>query len=472
MLRNGLVGAALAVLALGSAAMADTAVSAPADSGAGIKSNVPVDLARVAVDPVIYGDDQATSAPAAPVAAAAPEAAAAPDTAIMWGLDQVGAGKVMKDLNLSITGYIELGYFYDLTAPKDTQPDRGVPPNDGIFFPGDYKNSIMLNQVDLAIQRTVDTSKFDVGFMVEGIFGRDAVFTHSNGILDNRNKHGDTSPDNDLDLEQAYLTFAIPLGSGITITAGKFDTLMGYETINPTTNALYTHSYLFSYSVPLTQTGITGAYNITDSLAVTAGITRGWNQSTSDNNGAIDFLGQVVWKPTNKLSVTVNFSEGPQNTGDCADYSTVPEAIISYQVADQLKVAADLVYGTASHYAQWYGVAGYVTYTPCKYAAINFRSEFYHDGHVDGFNSSGVFTGAAYTTGLPSMTDLDFFEETLGVALTPAPDVNLLQSLTIRPEIRLDIANHGVFDNTSPVPGGFNGHFTQLTMALDAYWKF
>ncbi|MGD0768931.1 MAG: outer membrane beta-barrel protein [Tepidisphaeraceae bacterium] len=453
MLRKGLVGAALAVLALGSAAMADNAVSSsgatPMGSSPGINSNIPVDLARVAIDPAVYADDQATSAPAAPAAEAAPAAPAVPDTAIMWGLSQVGAGKVMQDLELSITGYAELGYFYDLTSPKDTQTDRSSP-RDGIFFPGAYKNDIMLNQVDLAIQRTVDTSKFDVGFMIEGIYGRDAVYTHSNGILDNGNKHGKTSPDDDLDLEQAYLTFAIPLGSGITITAGKFDTLLGEEVINPTGNLLYTHSYLFSYAVPLTQTGITATYTFPENIKLIAGFTRGWNQSTSDNNGAIDFLGQVSWTSSDsKWNAILNFSEGPQSTGDNHDYWTVLEPIVSWKVSDQLTATADVTYGDANAIAQWYGVAGYVSYVTCKYATVNFRAEFYHDGR-------------GFTTGIGG-TDINYIEGTLGVAITPLADVKVLDSLTFRPEIRLDTADHGVFDNT---------HFTELTMALDAYIKF
>jgi hypothetical protein len=458
MVRKGLLSAAIAVLALGSAAMADNSMTTASPTGneAQVNSNVLGDMGSASINPV-YWDDQ-TAAPTA-AAAPAPEAApAAPQTAIMWGLGEIpGFDAANRDyLHLSITGYVEAGYLYDLTAPRNVSPPRSAP-SDFILFPGDYKNQVMLNQLDLAIARTVDGSKFDIGFDIEAFYGRDAVYTHSNGILDNVNKRGGTSPDDDLDLEQANLTFGIPLGNGLIITAGKFDTLMGYETINPTgtnsntnePNSLYTHSYSFSYGVPLTQTGILAAYKISDAWKATAGITRGWNQSTYDNNSAIDFLGQVVWAPNSKLSVTVNLSEGPQSTDDDSDYWTVPEAIISYQVSDQLSVAADLLYGDASSIAQWYGAAGYASYTFDKYATLNLRAEFYHDGR-------------GFTTGV-GVTDTNYIEGTLGVAISPLPDVNLAQSLTVRPEIRLDTADQGVFDGTK---------FTQLTADLDVYWKF
>jgi hypothetical protein len=459
MVRKGFIGAAIAALALGSTAFAGDSMTAASKVGteAQVNSTVPVN----AVSPV-YGDDQIPAAPAAPAPAPAAEpVAAAPaeappagpvddskDPAIMYGLDKAGVGHWLKDHGYNITGFVDVGYLYDLTVPTNAAPHRSAPP-DFILFPGDYKNEIMLNQLDLSFSKVADTSKWDFGFMVEGMYGRDAVYTHSDGILDNVNKRGGTSPDDDLDLVQAYVTFAIPLGNGITIEAGKFVTPLGNEVINPTGNALYTHSYIFSYAIPFTQTGVTGAYKICDTLTAMVGFTRGWNQSTYDNNTAIDFLGQVIWTPSSKLSVTVNFSEGPQSTGNDGDYWTVPEAVIAYQVSDQLKVAADLIYGDASSIAQWFGAAGYASYTLDKFATLNLRAEFYHDGR-------------GFTTGV-GVTDTNYEEGTLGVAITPLPDTPIVNSLTLRPEVRLDTADRGVYDGRK---------FTQLTAALDAYWKF
>jgi hypothetical protein len=460
MFRKGLVGAVLAVLSLGSAAMADvsgaTAAAPPSLHTQFVSA--PLDLATLANGPVVLADDQApapapapsaAAAPAAQPAAEAPAAApAAPQGAIMWSLDQIGIGKEMEKLNLSINGFIEGGYFYDFTVPHNNAPARSAPPT-FILFPGDYKNQVMLNQLDLQFSRTVDTSKWDVGFMVEMFYGRDAVYTHSNGILDNGNKHGNTSPDDDFDLPQAYLTFAIPVGSGITINAGKFVSPFGYEYINPTQNQLYTHSYLFSYAIPFTQTGITGTYHFNDSLALMAGITRGWNQSTSDNNGAIDFLGELTWTINSKMGLVTNLSVGPESSGNNSDYWTVVEGVYTWQLSDQMKVGVDAVYGNANAIAQWYGIAGYAGYTLNKYAALNLRGEYYHDGR-------------GFTTGVGG-TDLNIYEATFGCAITPTPDVNLLQTLTIRPEVRIDTCDHAIYDGTK---------FTQTTCAMDVYIKY
>ena len=450
MFRKGLVGAAIAMLSLGSAALADNAgASAPPQQNIAQPAIAPLDLTKLVNAPVILADDQPATAPTpAPAPAVSTVPSGPPEGAIMWGLDQIGIGKALESWNVSINGYVEAGYFYDFTVPHSNAPARHTPLN-LILFPGDYQNSVMLNQLDLQISKTVDTTKFDIGFMVECFYGRDAAYTHSDGILDNGLKNGNTSPDNDFDLPQAYLTFAIPLGSGITITAGKFVTLMGSETINPTTNDFYTHSYEFSYGIPFTNTGILAAYKFGDFLAINAGVTRGWNQSTDDNNGAIDFLGEATLIFNDKMNLVLNLSVGPESTGDNHDYWTVPEAIFNWTLSDQLKFSADLLYGDANAIAQWYGAAAYATYTIDKYAALSLRSEFYSDGR-------------GFTTGFGGTT-INYFEATAGVAITPTPDVPLLQTLTFRPEFRVDTANHAVYDGTK---------FTQVTAAIDMYLKF
>ncbi len=442
-LRKGLVGVAAAALVFGSTAWADSSMprSSPDNSGA----SAAVDSALFSYQPVMADSVQ----PAAP---------AAPDRApLMAGLDKVGAGQWLDKAHLNIYGYVETGYLYDTTVPHNLTPPKSTPGN-LIQFPGDYKNQFMLNQVDLSIERKVDASKeqFDVGFKIEGIYGRDAFYTHSNGVLDSTNKHGGVGDgENQLDLEQAYLTFAIPVGSGLTIQAGKFASLMGFEYINPTQNIFYTHSYEFSFGIPFTQTGILASYSPTDKLSVTAGFTRGWNQTLYDNNGAIDFLGQVIYTATDKLTLTGNVSIGPQSTlpygpGDNGHYWLVPEAIGTYNVSDQLSVDADMLYGLANSYATWFGVAGYADYKFNKYLAANGRIEFYHDGRH-------------FTTGVATPSDVNYWEFTLGGAVTPLPDNVWFNSLTIRPEIRLDLADNGVFDGSK---------FSELNFAIDAYWKF
>jgi len=399
--------------------------------------------------------------PENPTPAAAPTATAPTYGPLMLALEQIGIGKTMENLGFNIHGYIEGGYLYDTTVPNDVTPARSAP-GDDIFFAGPYKNAIMLNQADITIERdmvNLPKGNWDFGFGIETGYGRDDFFTHSNGILDQHNKQGGTGNDDQLDLLQAYGQVGIPVGTGLTVEAGKFLTLLGYEKIDPTQNMFYTHSYGFSYGKPFTMTGILGAYTFsdesssTDSSTLTGGITRGWNQSTYDNNGDIDGVIQLK-NTTGSFDWTINAMVGPEGVlpygpADHAHWWFVPEAIGVFRVSDQLSIAADLLYGTAPDLTQWFSAAAYAQYKFDPHVSLAGRVEYYHDGR-------GVTTGVGGS-------DINYWEVTIGTTITPLPDSPYLGTFAIRPEIRYDDADQRAFDFSKR---------DELTASLDLYYRF
>ena len=187
----------------------------------------------------------------------------------------------------------------------------------------------------------------DWGFRGEVIYGVDTATIHSSGLFDNPSTWASpgsgyyrsrTSPENQFDVNQAYVNVYAPVGNGVNLTIGKFNTLLGYETINSTSNPFYSHSYLFGYAIPFTQTGVMGAYTINPNLAITLGITRGWNQTFYDNNGSPDFLGEVVYTPksTNDTGdqLCPQCIGSPQTTHDVSDYWTVLDLIWKGHIGD------------------------------------------------------------------------------------------------------------------------------------------
>ncbi|HMB95315.1 MAG TPA: outer membrane beta-barrel protein, partial [Tepidisphaeraceae bacterium] len=263
----------------------------------------------LSLTPSIYADD-----------------ATPPPKPLMALLDKAGIGKALGDWNITIGGFIEGGWTYNFSQPGDQT-------NVGRVFDFEDQDPT-LDQVDLFIDRSVDASKgkFDVGFHIEWIYGGDARLIHSNGMMDNVGVGN--GPDEQFDPVQAYATFAIPVGSGLTVTAGKFVTLLGYEYINPTQNPLYSHSYLFGFAIPFTNTGVIAKYNITDKISVTAGFTRGWEQSLKDNNGSIDGIGEVTWQATDKLGLILNVISGPEEPNDSSHYRTVVDGTATYKIGD------------------------------------------------------------------------------------------------------------------------------------------
>ncbi len=367
-------------------------------------------------------------------------------------LDQAGLGKSMDSAGITVSGLIEGSYTYSMSNP----------PNDtitGYAFNADNQE-LLLNQVNLTIERKVDVSKmkFDIGGRIEQTWGEDSRFTHSNGLtIYSPSKTGlvkGSSPEVQYDINQAYIDLAFPVGNGMLVRLGKWYTPIGYEVVLPTGNALFSHSFLFD-QVPYTHTGAIVAYKLNDHMDVQFGVSRGWDQF-EDNNGELDYMGQLHYRH-DKYDGYFNFitgSEDPATSG----WRTVLDYWATYAVADQLTIGINADYGWEAQAdpgtgktAQWYGIAGYGSYKINEMFTVNGRCEWFDD--QDGGAPSSL-------AGVPNT----YYEATIGLAIKPMPTTKILSNLLIRPELRLDYADKAVFD-------GGTDHY-QVTAAVDVIFSF
>jgi len=412
----------------------------------------------------------------------------APDGLIMQGLAKVGAEKTLNDYGINIYGFVEGGYTYN---HRHNTSNVG-----GIIIPGpfnhEFGNHFMLNQVDLRFERLVDGKKWDVGGMVEVMYGSDAARIHSSGMGFNGSDPTDNNRPNDpkavanldpiwqFDVTQAYIDIGIPVGNGLKIRAGKFVTLLSYETIDPRNNPFYSHSYLFSM-VPFTQTGILGFYTINDQFSVAGGFTRGWNETLEDGGScAIDFLGQVNYKINSQWGLTVNLSVGPQNGADTSHYRTAIDPIVTFKATDKLSFAAETLYvydggrngsGSVTHaYGDTWGIALYGSYIVNDFVTANVRLEKAHfDTSIGGLNVGEAALGSSSFSafGRNTVFNTNFYAITLGTTITPFPKDPIGKNLSVRPEVRYDYCEDHVFGN------GTNDRFKdQLTFGADVIFKF
>jgi hypothetical protein len=376
---------------------------------------------------------------------------------LMAAMDKMGMGSMMDNAGINVYGFAEGSWTYNFDTPNNQT-------NVGRVF--DFEDQdLTLNQVDLTIERAVDATKgkFDIGFKVEWMYGADARIIHSNGLNFYGPEYaltgGDFDYNEEFDLTQCYATMAIPVGSGLTITAGKFVTLMGYETINPTNNPLFSHSYLFGFAIPFTQTGIMGKYNITKDVAFTLGISRGWEQTNKDNNGSIDGFGQLSWNVNDKLTILVNAISGPEQTNDSSHYRTVIDVVAAYKLGDNTTIGMNADYGYGSREGNdvvpvgaapgtgdWWGTAIYVSQKIDAHFTFNVRGEYFNDD--DGCRG----------------LDTTVTELTAGLAITPFPGNQWAGGILFRPEIRWDHANNDLFND--------GGDRNQYTVAGDLIFAF
>ena len=406
---------------------------------------------------------------------------------LMMGLGKAGAAQAIKDAKLNIYGWVETGYTFN---HRHAGSGRNAP----VITPGpfnhEYGNHFMLNQLVLRVEKQIDPKKFEIGGMVELMYGSDAARIHATGLGYNGSDATDdngtiSGPVDDLavanlhpiwqfDVPQAYVDIGVPVGNGLRLRVGKFVTLLGYETIDPRTNPFYSHSYLFN-AVPFTQLGVMGDYKVNDNLEVQLGVTRGWDIALEDNNGcAIDVLGQVAYKFNDQINAVVNFSVGPENGAypaegkhDSGHYRVAIDPIVYWQVTKALKVGVEGLYiydggingnGTddTHHYGDVWGAAGYVGYTVNDMLTINGRLE---KAHVN----------LASFGGTSQDSDINLYEITLGVTVTPLPKDPYLKGLSIRPEIRYDFTDAGRGAFTA---NGGTSYKDQLTFAADVIFAF
>jgi hypothetical protein len=339
-----------------------------------------------------------------------------------------------------------------------TSPQKGKGPT--YMGYNNVKNSGELDKVSLNVVRTVDPTKkqFDVGFNLEGIYGYDADFIHSDGMWAKQ-----TGRDQG-DLLQSFVEVALP-DLPMKISIGKWIELAGFEQFDANiygafgdpSRALYSYSYQFLYAEPGTQTGALVTYVLNPQWTFDAGVTRGWNQSLRDSNGDPDFLGRATFTPSDKTTFIFVMTEGPEYpiavgnnipAGDNKDLWTALDFVATQKINDKLNLGLGIDYvetpnipGLPDGVKQWGGLAGYTSYAFNSYFTLNTRLEWYQDA-ANGF-SNGAPVGANY------------YEATVGVAIKPFPKDKILSNLLIRPEIRFDHSNRPVFDSGERSQGVF-----------------
>ncbi len=407
---------------------------------------------------------------------------AAPVPLLTQGLTTIGVQPTLDKYNISIGGYFDSGYIWNHRSHSGTAsggPFAGQKIGGGGFNVEPH-NNYTINAIDLNITKAVDASKgnWDVGGTVEVMYGSDAAAIHSDGLeYGMSGSDGDRfHPQDQYDMPQAYLDIVTPV-KGLKVRAGKFDTLLGYETINPNGNAFYSHSDIFN-AEPLTHTGIVAFYQVNDQLAVAAGVTRGWDQALKDNNGSPDGIFQVSYAINKQWNVSLQGTIGPEDSNDDAHWRIAPDLITTYQLNDHWSFALEAIYffdggynnfdgnsndgiandqftGVNGAYGDVWGAAGYVSYKVDDRFTINFRGEKLHQYFTNGV---GVSDNAQ-----------NFYEATLGVTITPMPKDKYLSGIKIRPEVRYDYnGNH-----SDVFPAGRNNSFTdQLTFGADLIINF
>ncbi len=363
-----------------------------------------------------------------------------------------------QNLGVHIHGLMDATWEYNLNQPDTTGFTKGGlnPISTGgstnqlrVFDVN--ANGFTLQQFNLHIDRTAPGG---VGFVSDLNFGQTANILAASTRYSNLNP---AATSNEIfDPTQLYLTYAAPLGSGVTLQMGRFVTLLGEEIIPVYNNLNFneSRSFIFGFGIPFTHTGLRATYAFNDKLSAVLGVNNGWDDVSANNDGQT-VEAQLTLIPNSQISAVVNGIFGPQQVNRGSSTRGVIDPIVTwktpipglqlideYMYADEtgpvsvtpflnshpnplsLFPAGPNGTATINHGVHWQGNAAYIVYDLNENLEFATRGEWFDD-------PNGARTGLAQSLGE--------FTQTVNYKL---PGV---QGLLARLEYRHDISGQKPF---------------------------
>jgi Putative beta-barrel porin-2, OmpL-like. bbp2 len=343
-----------------------------------------------------------------------------------------------------VSGWFDTGITFNPSAPDDNQ-------NFGRFF-DDRSNEFVLNQAVINFERALapKPGEFDWGMKFQFLFGSDARYIHSLGLLD----HAMASSIYQPDITEAYLSLHFPwfTEGGLDAKLGKFVTLEGAETIDPRTNFFYSHTYIFNVGIPFNHIGALFTLHTNSWLDLMAGVTRGVNTSIDDNNDSLAFHGGFGLNLNGgKLVIAASTHIGPETPGNDHDLRYLSCVTTTWKITDKWTSITDLNYALDEVTdAEAFGVAQYFTYSVTNSLTVGVRAEVFRDSQ--GFYVASFADPHDPMRALGGMPVIDprtvgggsttYGAISLGVNIKPSMP-KPIAGLTVRPEIRYDRSLNG-----------------------------
>ncbi len=145
-------------------------------------------------------------------------------------------------------------------------------------------------------------------------------------------------------IHRANVAYLAPVGKGLTITAGVFNSLIGYESLYAKDNVNYTRSWIAD-NTPYMMFGVNAKYPVTDNLTVTAFVVNGYYHLSHPNDQP-SYGVQWAYKVTPRLTLTQTLYGGPDQTNTAFEFWRLYANHIVEWKGDDLTLVASYDIGT------------------------------------------------------------------------------------------------------------------------------
>src|SRR6266849_43804 len=322
----------------------------------------------------------------------------------------------------------------------------------------DYDEGFTFNAAAFSLKRD-PSEPHPFGFGVTLTAGLDSQKNPSLGIFRSREAQFPFRNTSKFDVLEAYVSARVPLGSGLTVSGGKFVSLLGYENPEGPLNLNWSRGYLYTFAGPTTVTGGFVSYTFLGWLTVGVGVVTG-SDTTADNNSTPSVTGEVAVELPNGFSGALGWLVGPEQDNNDTQTRYVLDLVLSYTGLSRATLAFELTYGYEDHEAflvslgtrqntnaEWWGWALYGAYDWTPKIRTALRQEYFQD--TDGAR-----------TGFGSMLRL--------WSTTLTADYRIWKGLEARLEYRHDSADEKVFKARTSRPDQSLG-VTPQSKTLDTF---
>jgi Putative beta-barrel porin-2, OmpL-like. bbp2 len=178
-------------------------------------------------------------------------------------------------------------------------------------------NAFSINQADVVLALDPDVAAGRrYGVRLDLQFGQATATLQGNPINEAR-------PDIYRNIFQAYGTYVVPVGKGLTVDVGKWASSLGIEGNYTKDQVNYSRSFYFDY-LPFYHAGVRASYKVNDKLAVNYWIVNGTNQSEPTNSYKDELFGFTA-QPAKSILWNFNYYNGQDHPdATAATNCTVP----------------------------------------------------------------------------------------------------------------------------------------------------
>jgi hypothetical protein len=207
-------------------------------------------------------------------------------------------------------------------------------------------------------------------------------------------------------LGRANVSYLAPVGNGLTIQAGIFNSLIGYESLYAKDNFNYTRAWIADYS-PYLMMGVNAVYPFNDQWTGALFVINEYFH-LQNANSLPSYGGQLAYKPTASWTLKETLYYGPDQSNTSLEFWRLfSDSIVEWKITDDIILAGEYQVGTQKSAdapgqprAFYMGAAFPMRWHLSGPWSVAFRPELYWDrnGIITGFEQfiKAVTTTAEY----------------------------------------------------------------------------